>query len=109
MLRLLVDGEAAGRGLLGVSRRKLCVVLLEAGVVKTAGGVGGPTDLERSGRKRFFVAHAGFDLVFQRGDLRLQFLLHAAKLHQFLDFGFHVLVAHVVASFGLGTLLFLIT
>ena len=59
MLRLLVYGEAARGGLLGVSRRQFCVLLLETDTVKAAAGIGLPAHLERSGKEDFFIAISG--------------------------------------------------
>ena len=84
-----VDGEAAAGGGLRVGGGEVCVLLLELRAVKTGSGDSLPKDLVSACEKGFLIAHNLLDFVFHGGDFRFQLFLHAAKFHQFLDFGFH--------------------
>jgi len=106
-----VDGEAARGGSFGVSRRKIGVILLETSAIKSAGLKGSPFDAVRARRHIFGISggHFRFDGIFQRGNFRVQFFLHTAKLLQFLGFAFHILCAHRVCLLWCGNVVFLLT
>ena len=88
---------------------KFRMFFLEPRAVKAGRGDRLPKNLVRASQQDFFFAHRLLDFVFHAGDFRFQFFLHALEFQKFLDLGFHVGVAHVMASFDLSELCSVLT
>ena len=83
----LCHGKAAGRDGLGEAGRDFRQRLLESGAVEAAAGDGPPGDLEGASGDLLLIAHRGFDLLFNGGDLGGKLFLHSLQLFQLGGFG----------------------